>query len=147
MSFEQLKHNLNKHNAKTRTKIIQYFTSWMKDKANINELNAPKPLKHLTTKPTIHKRKQIPKMIRSRVWHIYHKDSIKGECYCCKRELDAFDAWHAGHIVPHANGGADIPSNLRPVCASCNTSMGTENMDEFKERYYPTTDLKAEREL
>ena len=111
-----------------RTKLLEHFTVWMKDKTNI-----------ATYSRTIDKkqRKQIPKLIRGKVWEMYHGDSLKGACYCCKRDLDAFDAWHVGHIISHANGGADVPSNLRPVCASCNTSMGTQNMDEFKAQYYP----------
>ena len=64
-------------------------------------------------------------------------DSMKGQCYCCKKELDAFDTWHAGHIIAVSNGGKDIASNLRPTCGSCNLSMGTENMDDFKARCYP----------
>ena len=35
------------------------------------------------------------------------------------------------------NGGKDIASNLHPTCGSCNLSMGTENMNDFKARCYP----------
>lgn len=83
------------------------------------------------------KRKQIPKKIRGEVWNMHFAASTKGACYCCKKALDAFDDWHAGHIVSHANGGSDTADNLRPICGSCNLSMGTENMDEFKARCYP----------
>lgn len=128
MSLSELKRLLRKHDKQTRVKVVEHFTSWMKNKTNIASLQ------HRTIEK---KRKQIPKLIRGKVWEMYHGDSLKGECYCCARELDAFDAWHVGHIVSHANGGADVPSNLRPLCASCNTSMGPQNMDEFKAEYYP----------
>jgi hypothetical protein len=82
-------------------------------------------------------RKPIPKKIRGEVWKNHFQLSTKGACFCCKKELDAFDDWHAGHIISRANNGADTASNLRPVCGSCNLSMGTENMDEFKTRCYP----------
>ena len=82
-------------------------------------------------------RKAIPKKIRGEAWALAFGDSMKGPCYCCKKELDAFDTWHAGHIISHFNGGKDDVSNLRPTCSSCNLSMGTENMDDFKLRCYP----------
>ena len=61
---------------------------------------------------------------------------MSGSCFCCKKILEALDDWHAGHIIAHANGGRDNVENLRPVCISCNLSMGTENMDDFKRRCY-----------
>jgi hypothetical protein len=82
-------------------------------------------------------RKAIPKKIRGGAWKIQFGDSTKGACFCCKKELDVFDDWHAGHILSHVNGGSDTAENLRPVCGSCNLSMGTENMDTFKARCYP----------
>ena len=82
-------------------------------------------------------RKSIPKKIRGEVWTNHFGSSTKGNCFCCKTKLDIFDCWHAGHIVAHSNGGIDAADNLRPVCLSCNLSMGTENMDLFKERCYP----------
>jgi hypothetical protein len=83
-------------------------------------------------------RKTIPKKIRGEAWKIQFGNSTKGSCFCCKRELDAFDDWHAGHIISHSNNGTDKADNLRPVCGSCNLSMGTENMDAFKARCYPS---------
>jgi 5-methylcytosine-specific restriction endonuclease McrA len=82
-------------------------------------------------------RKAIPKKIRGEAWKNHFGDSTKGACHCCKKELDVFDDWHAGHIVSHSNGGTDTAQNLRPLCGSCNLSMGTENMDAFKARCYP----------
>jgi len=82
-------------------------------------------------------RKTIPKKIRGEAWKTQFGDSTKGSCFCCKKGLDVFDDWHAGHIVSHSNGGTDTAINLRPVCGSCNLSMGTENMDVFKARCYP----------
>jgi hypothetical protein len=87
-------------------------------------------------KPKEKTRRSIPKKIRGMVWKVYHGDSMTGNCWCCNKHLEALDDWHAGHIVSHANGGKDGVANLRPVCISCNLSMGTENMDEFKLRCY-----------
>jgi hypothetical protein len=86
---------------------------------------------------TSEQRKAIPKKIRGEAWIKQFGDSTKGSCFCCKVEFGIFDNWHAGHIIAHSNGGKDIADNLRPVCGSCNQSMGTENMDAFKARCYP----------
>ena len=98
-----------------------------KDKSEMNIPDENVPLK---------KRRPIPKKIRGLVWKEHFGESMMGACFCCKQKLEALDDWHAGHIVSHANGGKDGVANLRPVCISCNLSMGTENMDEFKERCY-----------
>jgi hypothetical protein len=81
-------------------------------------------------------RKSIPKKIRDKVWHNWFGEDECGYCYCCEEEL-SLKGWHCGHIVAAASGGKDTPDNLRPLCRTCNTSMGTQNMDEFKARYYP----------
>ena len=90
------------------------------------------------TDSTAEPRKAIPKKVRGEAWKNQFGDSTSGSCYCCKKALDIFDDWHAGHIVSHSVGGADTADNLRPVCGSCNLSMGTENMDAFKARCYPS---------
>ena len=82
-------------------------------------------------------RKAIPKKIRGEAWKAQFGSSTEGSCYCCRKELDIFDDWHAGHIVPAARGGPDTADNLRPLCGSCNLAMGTEHMDLFKARCYP----------
>ena len=83
------------------------------------------------------RRVAIPKKVRGEIWVRHFGESTKGACFCCAAPLNAFDTWHAGHIVPNAKGGSNAAENLRPVCASCNLSMGTRHMDEFKQEYYP----------
>ena len=98
---------------------------------------SPPPAISVTPPPTeIKKRRAIPKRIRGLVWKDHFGESMSGSCFCCKKILEALDDWHAGHIIAHANGGRDNVENLRPVCISCNLSMGTENMDDFKRRCY-----------
>jgi 5-methylcytosine-specific restriction endonuclease McrA len=142
MSFDKFKTELFKHAPPVRAQLITFFRTWMKNKDNIASLTPPtiakKHKQNLQHKPQHNQQhNHIPKLIRGKVWKNYHGTSITGSCYCCKRELDAFDAWHAGHIISRAHGGPDTPSNLRPVCPACNISMGTQNMDEYKQQYYP----------
>lgn len=117
---------------------IQFALAQKNQLASISKListSAPDiPPQHINTDQT---RKTIPKKIRGEAWIKQFGDSTKGSCYCCKVEFGIFDNWHAGHIIAHSNGGKDTADNLRPVCGSCNQSMGTENMDAFKARCYP----------
>lgn len=81
-------------------------------------------------------RKAIAKKVRDKVWRVAFSVNLDGMCYCCSDKI-TIDNWHQGHIISHACGGLDDTENLRPVCSSCNLSMGTENMDDFKKRHYP----------
>lgn len=83
------------------------------------------------------KRKTIPKTVREKLWkQTFGDNTFNGSCYCCKTVVDAFH-WEAGHINSAHNGGSDKLDNLRVICVSCNRSMGTCNMDEFKDKYFP----------
>lgn len=81
-------------------------------------------------------RKAIPKKVRASLWKRDFDSSTAGKCYCCAMNIEALGDWEAGHIVSVKEGGTDTLDNLRPVCKSCNRSMGTENMDAFKARCY-----------
>jgi len=80
--------------------------------------------------------KDIPREMLAEVWKAHFGYSTQGSCFSCKKPLDVF-SWEAGYVVAHARGGKKTADNLRPVCVSCNRSMGTENMDAFKARCYP----------
>jgi len=108
----------------------------MKVHSTIHPQNSHPPNSHPQNPPEPQQKRQIPKMIRGEVWKRYIGNNITGPCYCCKRELDVFDSWAAGHVVARFHGGTNTVANLRPICISCNTSMGTENLYEFKEMFY-----------
>jgi hypothetical protein len=76
----------------------------------------------------------IPKPLRRKVWDAYFSGSTTGLCYTCRRAIDIED-YECGHIVAEAAGGETVEQNLRPVCRTCNRSMGTTNMDEFAARF------------
>lgn len=120
MSYPLFKRILFSHDSRAREKMLQYFTIWMKKQSVA-------PIKI----------QQIPKQIRGEVWKKYNGNSIIGSCYCCKKTVDVFDIWNAGHVRPHSQGGVSTVDNLRPVCVSCNMSMGTQNMYVYKSKYYP----------
>jgi 5-methylcytosine-specific restriction endonuclease McrA len=74
---------------------------------------------------------KISKRTRDLLWRSTF-NSLDGHCYVCQNTI-GFDKFEAGHIIARANGGNDTLSNLRPICSACNRSMGTKNMDEFKQ--------------
>lgn len=81
------------------------------------------------------KRKSIPKVLKDLAWNKWVGDDVaKTKCLCCGVNDIKMNSFHCGHVVAEANGGTLSVENLKPICAACNLSMGTENMDEFKLR-------------
>ena len=81
------------------------------------------------------KKQAIPKTVRNAVWARYFPNTLSGVCQCCKIEAITYGNFHAGHVISEHNGGGLKVDNLRPVCPLCNSSMGTQNMDEFIAKY------------
>jgi len=44
--------------------------------------------------------------------------------------------FHCAHIISEKNGGATTLDNLMPICAQCNTSMRTQNLYDFRNKYF-----------
>jgi hypothetical protein len=79
------------------------------------------------------KKKSIPKVVKDLSWAKWVGDDVaKTKCLCCGINEIKMNSFHCGHVVAEANGGSTTVENLRPICAACNTSMGTENLDVFR---------------
>ena len=87
------------------------------------------------TETVAYKKESIPKCVRNALFINYFKDSRVGMCQCCKRESITMGNFHAGHILAEANGGKTALGNLIPLCALCNTSMGTYNVFDFVAKF------------
>lgn len=84
------------------------------------------------TSKKISKKKNIPSTTKRLVWNTNIGEEIgKAKCLCCNTTDITQMSFHCGHIIAEAKGGANIVSNLRPICQNCNSSMGCKNMDEF----------------
>ncbi len=59
----------------------------------------------------------------------------RSTCLCCNLTQISQMNFHCGHVIAEVNGGSLDPENLKPICHSCNSSMGTTNMDEFIQKY------------
>lgn len=74
--------------------------------------------------------------MRATVWDTYVGHDIpKHKCFCCKRATMRITDFHMGHVISTKAGGETEISNLRPICAPCNLSMGARAMQEYVEAY------------
>ena len=79
-------------------------------------------------------RKKISKELRFQVWCKHcDKDSMKGDCYVCGVVIH-FQNFDVCHIQSVFEGGQNSLNNLVPGCHSCNLKMGTENLEDYKNR-------------
>lgn len=75
----------------------------------------------------------IPKALREQVWIKYNSANYNGKCYIqwCSNVITPF-SFEVGHNIPESKGGTLDIDNLRPICGSCNRSMGNRyTIDEF----------------
>lgn len=83
-----------------------------------------------------YKKVNIPLTVKSLVWDKYVGIDIgRTKCYCCKLNHITMISFHCGHVIPEVYGGEITVENLRPICQSCNSSMGSQNMNEFMKKY------------
>tara|TARA_B110000495_G_C22970206_1_gene569371 strand:+ start:57 stop:626 length:570 start_codon:yes stop_codon:yes gene_type:complete len=81
-------------------------------------------------------RKSIPKPLRVQVWNKYiGEENGIGKCDVCSIEIKVSN-YDCGHIIAAIDGGEDIINNLVPICRLCNLSMGKENLNDFKTKYF-----------
>ena len=82
-------------------------------------------------KGDIPKRKPIPKTLRHHLWMRDYGNISESKCCCCGVTTITEPTAEAGHIIAFSKGGSNETDNLRLICRTCNTDMGTQNMDEF----------------
>lgn len=93
-------------------------------------------LKVHTTHTSKTPKKAIPKAMKRLVWDVYIGEDIgRALCTCCNHVYIRQIEFHCGHVIAEALGGQINIDNLRPICAQCNLSMRTMNMDEFKKMF------------
>jgi len=78
-------------------------------------------------------KKKISQLMKRRVWAKHIGEEIgKHKCLCCNMTDITQLTFNCGHIVAEAKGGELTIENLIPICQSCNSSMGTHNLNEYK---------------
>ena len=105
----------------------------------------------------IHQKTKIPKKLiheslKTGVWNRYigaekgsapsscaqNNSHEKGAAPCtvCKQTQITQREFDTGHVIAEINGGATHIDNLRPICRKCNLSMGAQNMEVFRNKYF-----------
>ena len=78
---------------------------------------------------------KIPKTIRNQIWNLYIGEKYKNLCFAgCNTEINVFN-FECGHVESKSNGGCSNIYNLRPICSTCNRSIGIKNMVEFMKEH------------
>lgn len=117
----------------------RYCFEWIKD------IIKDKTGVEIQKEKKVNPKKKISIQRKKEVWNT-HFGVEKGQekCFCCKQVmLDKGGGWEAGHVISTANlleqGKEDDISvdNLRPICSSCNKTMGSQNMKDYMDTYYP----------
>ena len=78
---------------------------------------------------------------RLKVWISRHHLQMCAKCTVCNtEEINILSSsWHVAHITADANGGSREIKNLTPTCISCNLTMKTSNLIEFKRSLLQTS--------
>ena len=131
--FNLLLKNYNKNYTKQKEVIDKKKEKVIKEK---KEKQEKKEKKEKVIKEKIKKKKPIPPLLKIKVWNKHIGDVIgKTKCLCCKLQ-DIYQAsFSCGHIIAESNGGELKLNNLKPICSSCNSSMGPKNMDDYIEEF------------
>jgi 5-methylcytosine-specific restriction endonuclease McrA len=75
---------------------------------------------------------KISHSLRRNVWNMYIGEDIgSSTCPCCDITKITQLNFDCGHVKPESSGGQTNINNLRPICGSCNTSMGQFHMVSF----------------
>ncbi len=131
--IDTLNPNLAKTYVEELAKSPEKLKLYEELKQAVEDEEKPKP-KEKISKP---KKKTIPKALKKSVWNaIIGKDVGTTKCLCCGVNDISQLEFECGHIIAEALGGETKLENLRPICGSCNKSMGIMNMDEFKQKYF-----------
>lgn len=82
--------------------------------------------------------KNLSLALKRAVWdkHVGMKEGLT-RCPVCNINTIYQSSFHGGHIIAQSKGGTDTVDNLKPICQSCNSSMGTTNMDDFIRKIRP----------
>lgn len=85
-----------------------------------------------TSPPPKSTRPYIAKKVKALSWYTYiGKDIATAKCLCCKINSITQMEFDCGHIIALSRGGTNSIDNIRPICAACNKSMGTQSMVDF----------------
>lgn len=118
---------------------ISHLASDFKVTTTSSNDSLPKIIKLIVENATVEYSKKkklvISPSIRKEMWEFYFPKCTEGVCFVCNQIIvchgSRSNTYQAGHIISEANGGIITLDNLRPVCKTCNTKMGTKHMLDY----------------
>lgn len=79
-----------------------------------------------------YKKKPINKALRNSVWNNSHGEEIgTAKCFAGCGATISQQNFECGHVKSEKDGGSTTLENLKPICSTCNKSMGTKHMKTF----------------
>lgn len=121
---------------------LEFQQEILKLKQQISQMSGTTVQKVVEDRTTIDsnkkkKKQKIPQPLRVLCWNTYVNENIgKTKCLCCGiTDITPFN-FNCGHVIAESKGGKTVIENLRPICSGCNNSMGSENLEDFKKRFF-----------
>lgn len=128
---------------KIKKELTHELTKKIKEQFQLAGLVENQPqLKNQTSNQQTPQKKtksQIPQSLRIATWKKYvGEEHAKALCLCCKSTEISVFAFHCAHVIAECMGGTKHIDNLRPVCAACNLSMGSQNLLDYSNSHFGT---------
>ena len=96
--------------------------------------------KPVDTNSEKYKKVRVPKSMKMNVWYTYVGREVGlQKCMCCETHEITQGDFECAHVIAEKKGGPNTIENLRPICSTCNRSMRTMNLFEYKEKYHTKT--------
>ena len=77
------------------------------------------------------KRKKFTLAEKNVIWNKDCEHESEGKCKACNGKIYRHN-FEVGHIMALAMGGSNQYDNLTVICGPCNKSLGTKNLQDFK---------------
>ena len=93
--------------------------------------------------PQEHKRKNYSASDVVKIWKSVFGNNMEGVCKLCNTSAlsletrSGVNGWEISHLTSHCDGGSNDLDNVRPLCRSCNRSMGKKEFKAFVFQEYP----------
>ena len=116
---------------------LNYINLKYKTKHNIiiNKDSSSSPVQAAKNRHS-YKKATIPPKLKDKLWDTYCHDKAEAKCYCCREQIITSNSFAAGHVIAESNKGDLNINNIRPICNSCNSSMGTTNLFKYMREKY-----------
>ncbi|QJX72023.1 putative D5 family helicase-transposase [Faustovirus] len=82
---------------------------------------------------------------RQRLWIKHYGMVKKSVCLCCDESVIYIWNFVIGHVISISSGGDNSMANLRPICGTCNTNMGTANLKHYMQNLAKKRELMDHR--